>query len=93
MSTMGLGMKVEFIQWYDASSDHGWQDCKDVGAHKGLTYSVGFVIKETKQAVVLANTWDEESDTCNCLMTIPLGMIKKRRVMWQSKTKKQSQSK
>lgn len=86
-------MRVEFIQWYDASSDHGWQETKDVTPHKALTYSVGFVVKETKQAIVLANTWDQESETCNCIMTIPIGMIKRRRVMWQNKTKKPVQSK
>ena len=80
-------MRVEFIQWYDAGTDDGWEALKDAKEHKGLTYTVGFVIRETKQAIILASTWDHESDLTNCRITIPVNMIKKRRVMWTQKMK------
>lgn len=86
---MVKSMKVEMVWWYDACCDSGWESVRDVTHHKQLTLSVGFVIKESKQALVIANTFDPETDTCNGRMTIPIGMIKKRRVMWQDpKSKK-----
>lgn len=76
------------IWWYDAESSSGWEVVKDVKAHAQLTLSVGFVIKESKHAVVLANTWNPETESCNGRITIPVGMIRKRLVKWRQKKTK-----
>jgi len=66
---------VEVIRWKDALSDHGWSDTRE--AELADVLSVGFLIAENKEAVMIATTWAEPES--NGRMNIPKGWIKSRK--------------
>ena len=80
-------MKVIMVHWYDAVSDNSWLKIDDVHPSTGLTQSVGFLVKETKEAIVLSHTYDPDSSHVNGTMEIPKALIKKRRTLWTKKKK------
>lgn len=82
---------VVYFEWLDAASpdDAGWTDLKKVQStfEPHLCYTCGFLIKETKDYIIVAAsispaTKDGISDTkaeCGDFITIPKGWIKKRK--------------
>lgn len=73
--------KRAYIVWVDHQEHQGWVDIKDVKGPLPVCYSVGWVIKETKDSVFLAPhlATDEEGnvDTTGT-MQIDKNCIKKR---------------
>lgn len=74
-------IRVALIEWNDAVADANWSDWDEArGIHR--CFSLGAVVVDSAQSVTLAGTWGIGGDgilqTNNC-MTIPAGMILKRR--------------
>lgn len=78
-------MKVLLVEWLDASAENFWASEDDLNIHPHLTLSAGFFIKESKDFLVLASTYDPYTESNNARMIIPKSMIKKRTVLWTPK--------
>jgi hypothetical protein len=72
------------IQWDDAATDHGWQQPDEIEPHVEMALTVGFVVKETADHVVIASTVGEDG-SCNGRIQIPKKMIRKRRIIRKAK--------
>jgi hypothetical protein len=72
-------MKVLYVEWEDAAASIGWGDgsTDDVSS----CVSIGKVVKETSNALILAGTWGAEDSDTNCRIAIPKGWIRKRKVL------------
>lgn len=72
---MARKFKLLEIKWDDASFDDGWEADKDKEElTPQVAISVGFLIRETKDHLLLASTHDEEGST-NGRFQIPKKMI------------------
>lgn len=67
--------RLEVVLWDDATTFTGWESLP-VHMKPGLAFSVGFLVGETKQHVMLAHSFDMEST--NGRIQIPKSIIKKR---------------
>lgn len=71
---------VVFVNWIDASTMHGWQDDSGVNEVADLTrklcLTVGFLVKENPESVVIAQSLDGEMSPCN-LVCIPRVALKR----------------
>lgn len=75
-------MNIELISWTDAVSTDDWTDIKIAKELKPyLMHSVGFVLNEDKECVVIALTWDFEGDSVSQFLSIPKRWIKDRQVV------------
>lgn len=71
--------KIEAVEWLDAVSTQGWQDDTDEPEPCHPCLTVGFVVAEQKQFIVVAATWG--GDQNNNRITIPKGWVQSRRVL------------
>ena len=72
--------KIEYIEWMDhcSSSNAGWKLQNDLDLEPMKIVSVGVVLKETKQYVVIAGTMDiDESNSTNHTYTCEMCILKK----------------
>ena len=82
------GMMIEVIQWGDAESIDQWESIKELKAEVLPTiYSVGWVLRESKDVVVMCCNFDKSNEKASCIMLIPKRMIVKRRKI-NAKTQK-----
>lgn len=71
-------MKILYVEWVDAVANTGWDTAENADpVHRCKT--IGFLIKEDKESMVIASTISEKES--NARMTIPKAWIKKRRVV------------
>jgi len=71
--------KLVLVEWVDAYHKDAWQFGAPTTGTFDPCWSIGFLMDDTKQGVVLAQTWFD-SDCAN-LIGIPKGMIKKMTVL------------
>ena len=71
--------KLVLIEWVDAYHVDAWQFGANPKADFDPCWSLGFLMDENKQGVVLAQTWFDGD--CANLIGIPRGMIKKLNVL------------
>lgn len=62
------------IEWKDAQTGHGWEDKENVLVEIPIVTTVGFLIKETGDGVVIASTVGTDLQS-NARISIPQGMI------------------
>ena len=79
-----MDWKVEIIEWFDPYSDDSeWQSVDKIKIDLAMVYSIGHVIKETDEVIVIAHslgrTPSEKTNECCGMMIIPKKCIKKRR--------------
>lgn len=68
------------IEWDDAYSEVGWE-IGDNNAAPARCVSVGRVLKETEDSVVLCGSWGKADPETNERMVLPLGWIVTRKVL------------
>lgn len=76
---MQLEHKVEYVEWMDAVATSGWLDKdQDFPLHKCC--SVGVLVHEDEERLVLSGTWSklESEDQVNCVIAIPKSWIVER---------------
>ena len=74
-----VNLVIEVIKWADAESIDHWESIKDLKTEVMPTiYSVGWVLKESKDAVMICLNFDKSNDKASCAMLIPKKMILKR---------------
>lgn len=79
---------LKLIEWEDAfNGNHRWHGLDDIPdkVEPWIVATVGFEIRRSAERVTLAMTYaggdDDNEPTCMDLMTIPVGMIRKERVL------------
>jgi hypothetical protein len=77
---------LKLIEWEDAfNGDHDWLTVDSVPekVRPIIITTVGFEIRRTKKRVTLAMSYGDSRDepTCCDLFTIPVGMIRRERVL------------
>ena len=65
------------IEWDDAMADASWEILREEDIKDSKCYTLGFLVGETKKHIVIASTYDEESEHTNARLQIPKGMITK----------------
>lgn len=79
-------MNVYMVEWIDSESDHGWGKIKDSEISTALCITIGFLVKENKDFIMMSHSWDKENDSINGTIQIPkVAIKKKRKVLCQSK--------
>jgi hypothetical protein len=79
-------MRVAHIEWIDSEADIGWEKPEYESDWLGRCHSVGFVVAETDNYVVLANSVESDHGECNGRISIPRSSILKMRTLCQIKT-------
>ena len=69
--------KLVYLEWVDAVADLGWEENVKACLHE--CHTVGYIIDETKDAIVVAATWSKTMS--NARMHIPKAWIIKRKVI------------
>lgn len=72
-------VEIELIVWHDAVAGVGWMDLGGEQPTDVVT-TVGYILKETPEYLVVASTWGPSDDTIqsNARMSIPKGMLIRR---------------
>jgi hypothetical protein len=68
-------MKPVYVQWKDAVSFDEWTDGEVPELH--VIHTLGFLIHEDKEKIVIAMQVDPDSESRSMEMAIPRGMIVK----------------
>ncbi len=67
------------IEWDDAMADASWEELKKEDIKQSTCFTLGFLIAETRKHIVIASTYDNDSEHTNARLQIPKGMIISRR--------------
>jgi hypothetical protein len=79
-----MDRQVEVVEWIDPySDDDEWTTIEKIVVDIPTVYSIGFVVKETKDVLVIAHSFgrkagDKDAECCG-MMIIPKRAIQKRR--------------
>lgn len=68
------------VKWLDAQTSHGWEDKDEIDSEVPVVTTIGFLLKETEDSVVIASTIGQDK-THNSRILIPIGMIKEKRIL------------
>ena len=74
---MKLRYSTYLVEWDDAMADASWEILREEDIKDSKCYTIGFLIGETEKHIVIASTYDEESEHTNARLQIPKGMITK----------------
>lgn len=74
-------MKLYYIEWTDSSYNSGWKfnDDKSCDVSPSIVKSVGWMIYDKKDYIVLAQSIDEETNAER--LSIPKSLISKKRII------------
>lgn len=73
--------KIVLIEWIDAESIDEWTYSPDIDHGCALIKTVGWLLKESKKSVTIALNHDTKNESWSCLIKIPTGMIKSKKVI------------
>lgn len=81
-----MNFRAVFIRWLDSEGVNEWTPIEDISDHLDVTYSIGFLVKEAEDHILIALSWDPETKSIHNYKKIPraaiLGKIK---TVWTSK--------
>lgn len=80
---MEVKHKIAHVIWEDSSETYGWHDIEPLSAEPVWCVSVGFIIRQTKEAIVLAlslGNLGSGMNQANGIMTIPKSAIRSMKV-------------
>lgn len=66
------------VKWRDAQTSHGWDHIDDVELEVPVVTTVGFLVKEDENAIMVASSVGDDKHT-NARMLIPIGMVVSRK--------------
>lgn len=74
---------IERVVWLDAASVQGWASAGEIDqeASPKLCVSVGYVVKNNKDYISLAQTYSVEAGGIADVISIPASMIRDRRAL------------
>jgi len=71
----GLGVLV-IVKWRDIVGDDSWQSIKEGTALKPQAFiSMGWLLRETKDVIVIASCYSPDDDTVGGVTSIPRGAV------------------
>lgn len=73
-----VSLKAIYIEWYDPHSVDPWTDIEHISDEPALIKSFGFLIKETKRAIIISLNYDPAESAASCTMIIPKSVIRLR---------------
>ena len=72
------------VEWDDAETSGGWEEPPaELGEARAIT--VGFLIRETSKHLLIASSYDSTNTHTNGRIQIPVGMVKTRVVLIDTK--------
>ncbi len=72
---MAATNKLVYIHWVDACSVDSWTTLSNIAPVLMETYTVGYLVAESKEGIAVASTINESNDAC-CIINIPKRWIK-----------------
>lgn len=67
------------VDWEDSQIIGRWHSVDQMpSTRNGLIRSVGFLMREDKNEIVIATSYDEENDNVSCVVAIPRSAIRGR---------------
>ena len=72
-------MKAVYVEWVDAVTGEGWIDKDDAIGECPIIKSIGFVVGESKTAITITHSVDDEHDNVSGHIRIPKAWIKRRK--------------
>jgi hypothetical protein len=74
--------KVVEVHWFDACAKSGWDSTQEYLAHDiAPVVSIGYLLKETKQAITLVQSQVTDWHDCSAAISIPKSWIVKMKVL------------
>lgn len=70
-------MEVIHVVWVDSEAFNDWTEIEEAIEPLGETHSVGFVVDRNRDFVLLACSYDPETNSVNAAMKIPQKAIKR----------------
>ena len=70
-------MDVVHIIWLDSEAKNDWTPIDEVGDELDQTHSVGLLVKEAESFLLLALSFDPDTESINCFKKIPRSAILK----------------
>lgn len=64
------------VEWDDTTTNEGWAMVENLTSEPVHCISVGWIVRKTKIALVLAGMRSLDEDACNTRQTIPRGCIR-----------------
>ena len=74
-------LKIVYIEWVDAAGREGWENVEHViktDFQKSIK-TVGYILKEDENEIVVTGSYDESNDTCLSYIMIPKSAIRDRK--------------
>ena len=68
-----------YIEWFDAQSEDNWHFVDELEDELPLIRTLGFLLREHKDRIVVAQNLDSENESTSMVMTIPRAWIKRKR--------------
>ena len=73
--------KIIEVWWYDPESIDPWESIADLKINDEPCYSVGMLLKENKNFILITLNFDPVNKNASCIMRIPKSCIRRRRWM------------
>ena len=74
-----MNEKYIYLEWKDPASIDEWTYAEDLEIGCPVIKSLGILVTENKETIVVALNRDTESDAYSCIMQIPKNVILKRK--------------
>lgn len=68
-------MKIAFVVWDDSESHDPWEDLLDLKGPPAIVRSVGFLLEEHEEYVVIVQNHDIKNEKGSMTMTIPMSCV------------------
>lgn len=66
-----IGFPLVKVVWTDAESSDGWEDIRGIDRRCHEIITIGHLIEDTEDHVVIAMNLDIHNDKCSMVMVIP----------------------
>jgi hypothetical protein len=70
-----MKLPIVVVTWVDAHTSHGWEGVDEADAEGSTCYTVGFLIRSSRDAITVASSSDRNGNY-NSRITIPRGMVR-----------------
>ena len=65
-----ITLDIVIVKWEDHHSTNGWQDISDISEEPLINTSVGFLVKETPNHIILAQSLVGDGEQCGDIISI-----------------------
>lgn len=76
-------LKAVHVVWIDSATEAAWTRLEDLDKNLDVTHSVGFLIEKNEKFILLALSFDIESQSVNNYMYVPRVAVLKMETLCQ----------